>query len=373
MGTDYYGILGVARDADEKALKKAYRELSKKYHPDLNPDDPSAEDKFKQVATAYAVLSDPEKRARYDRYGDAGDRVRVEDINPFDLFENFFGDIFGGMGGMGGGRSARPSRGEDMLVNVRVSFEEAARGIKTEVSVEDRTVCGSCRGSGAEEGSKPEPCPTCGGQGRVQQITRTFLGQMSTVTTCPRCNGQGRYVANPCRTCRGEGLTHGTREVEVNIPAGIFDGARLRLRGQGLPTEAGGPKGDLYVDVAVKPHPVFERDGLEVLSEVPVSFVCAALGGTIKVPTLDGEKEVKIPQGIQSGQNLRLRGLGIPDVNTGRRGDHIVLVQVEVPKKLSTKQKDLLKQFDEATEEKHRHPHKSLWERMKEVITPGQE
>ena len=365
MSKDYYAILGVPRNADAKALKTAYRELSKKYHPDLNPDDPAAEDKFKEVSEAYAVLSDDQKRARYDRFGDA-DGGGAAGVNPFDLFENLFGDFFG-LGGMGqGGR--RRSRAEDLLTQLTLDLETAARGGTRTVTVEDLQDCGGCSGSGAAAGTQAETCVTCGGQGRVQQMTRTILGSMATVITCPACGGQGRTIRHRCPDCRGQGLIRGRRQVEVNLPAGIFDSARLRLRGQGLPSEPGGVRGDLFVDVRVSAHPVFERDGLEVISEVPVSFVCAALGGKIRVPTLEGEREIKINPGIQSGENVRLKGLGIPDLNTTRRGDHIVVLNVQVPTRLSPEQKDLLRQFDEATDEKQREPHKSLWDRIKQGL-----
>lgn len=367
MAKDYYNILGVSKSVDAKELKRAYREKSKECHPDLNPGDPTAEDRFKAVAEAYAVLSDPEKRARFDRYGDVDDRNFAQDINPFDIFESFFGDFFGGGGG--GRGQGRANRGQDIQVAVRVSFETAAKGGKVNLDLEDRKVCEPCKGSGAKPGTIVTTCSTCGGQGRVQQIRRTMLGQMSTVTVCPTCQGEGTVIPDPCPSCRGKGLVNSSRQLEVGIPPGIFDGARLRLRQQGLVTQAGGPRGDLYVDIEVASHPVFERDGLEVISEVPIGFVTATLGGVITVPTLEGEREVKIPQGTQPGHNFRLKGLGIPDVNTGRRGDHVVILQIQVPQKLSAKQKDLLVKFDEESEEHHRNPQKSLWERMKEAFT----
>ena len=363
---DYYEILGVAKSASDADLKKAYRSLAKKYHPDMNPGDKTAEEKFKEVNEAYEVLSDSEKRQQYDQFGHSafsqggpggggGSGFSGFDFGGFDFggssggsssgfggFEDLFSTFFGG-GSRGGGNSSR--KGEDVGVRVTLTFEEAVLGCKKEINYQRTEGCGECGGSGAEKNSKSETCHKCRGTGRISVQQQTFMGMMQTQRGCDACGGRGKIITNPCRKCRGSGHVQVNKKLEVNIPKGIDHGQRVVLRGQGHAGKNGGPNGDLFVEVRVKSHSFFERDGNHLYCEVPISIAEATLGGDIQIPTLEGKETFRIPEGTQPGTSFTLRGRGVPDVNTGRRGDLIITVNVEIPKNLSAEQKRLMGEF----------------------------
>ena len=358
---DYYEVLGVSKSATPDEIKKAYRQLAKKYHPDLNPDNKEAEAKFKEANEAYEILSDSDKKEKYDRFGFAG-------VDPsygagqggggfggfggfdggmdFDLGD-LFGSFFGGFGG-GGGRSNpnAPRRGSDIQTNIYISFEEAAKGCKKTVEFQKIEVCDECSGSGAAKGSSPQTCPDCNGRGQINVQQRTPFGTISTSKPCQRCGGKGTFNPNPCSRCRGAGRIRRTVKQEITIPAGIDDGQIFTVRNQGNAGANGGPAGDLRVGVIVKPHPFFERDGYNVWYDVKVSFVQAALGDKLRVPTLDGQVEYILPAGTQPGDIFKLKGRGIPVLNSTRRGDQLIRVNIEVPKNLNDKQKEALKNFN---------------------------
>lgn len=344
---DYYEVLGVSKDVDEAALKKAYRKLALKYHPDRNPDNPEAEEKLKEINEAYAVLSDPQRRSRYDRFGHEGmgemSGFGFDFNNVGDLFQDIFGSIFGG-GGFRGQRG--PARGQDLMMEELLTFEEAALGTEKKVNVPYHVSCESCEGSGAESGSKPEVCSVCRGHGEM----RSQQGFFTMVRTCSNCGGSGQVIAKPCKSCKGSGQQEEEVEVEVHIPPGSYEGLRIRLRGKGEPSSSGGPPGDLYILIRVQEHPLFERDGDDVVCEIPVSFTQAALGCQVDVPTLHGLTSMKIPAGTQPGTIFRLKKKGIPKLNSSSIGDQKVRVMVEVPKTLTPKQRELLEQLDELSE-----------------------
>lgn len=356
---DYYEVLGVDKGADDAAIKKAYRVLAKKYHPDMNPNDKEAEAKFKEVNEAYAVLSDPEKKSQYDRFGHAAFEAGSGGAGGFGGFGGFgdfgdLGDIFGSFfgGGFGGSSSARrnaPQRGEDVGATVTISFEEAAFGVKRDVTYNRVQKCPDCSGSGAEKGSSPETCGACGGSGQRRVTQRMGGMQFQSTVTCDACRGKGKIIKNPCSNCRGTGYIRVTKKLEVSIPAGIDDGGRIALRGQGCDGRNGGPTGDLILTVRVKRHNVFEREGYHIYCEVPVTISEATLGAEITVPTLEGNEKYTIPEGTQHGTQFTLKGKGIPYINnSGKRGDLIFAVNVEVPRGLSEKQKELLREFASA-------------------------
>ncbi len=344
---DYYEILGVANDVDEKALKSAYRKLAMKFHPDQNPGDEEAERKFKEIGEAYAVLSDGDKRAAYDRYGhDAFEGAAGG--NPFggdpgDIFENIFSQVFGGASPFSGRRRGGPQRGNDLRYDLDVTLEEAFAGKDMTINVPSAVTCEVCDGSGAEPGTSPETCPTCGGAGRV----RATQGFFTMEQTCARCGGRGQVVTNPCKTCHGVGQVQQDRKLQVKIPAGVETGMRIRLSGEGEPGSQGGPKGDLYIFVSVLEHEIFERDGPNLYCRTPVSMVNAALGGEIEVPNIDGGRaRVSIPEGAQTGRKLRLRGKGMPSLRGNHKtGDLYIELFVETPRNLSSKQKEILREF----------------------------
>jgi molecular chaperone DnaJ len=374
---DYYDILGVARNASEEEIKKAYRKLAMKYHPDRNQGRDGAaakelEEKFKEAKEAYEVLSDAQKRAAYDRFGHAG-------VDPsaaggfagghgFGSFAEAFGDIFGDI--FGGGRSGRSSayRGADLRYNMEITLEQAARGFTTDIRVPSWDHCEVCDGTGAKPGTKPRPCSTCGGSGAVR-ITQGFF---SIQQTCPTCHGSGKVIADPCSACHGEGRIRRNKVLEVNIPAGIDEGQRIRLAGKGEPGLNGGPPGDLYVEIRIKPHEVFQRDGDDLHCEVPIPITTAALGGEVEVATLTDKVSITIPEGTQSGKTFRLRGKGIKGVRSAYPGDLYCHIVVEVPVRLTDKQKKLLRELDASLKEggaKHAPQSKSFMERVKSIFT----
>ncbi|HTY04205.1 MAG TPA: molecular chaperone DnaJ [Rhodocyclaceae bacterium] len=348
---DYYEVLGVNRDASEDEIKKAYRKLAMKFHPDRNPDNPKAEEQFKEAKEAYEMLSDQQKRSAYDQFGHAGVDPSAGGGGPggagmggfADAFSDIFGDIFGGRGGgMGGGRS-NVYRGADLRYNLEVSLEDAARGSETRIRIPTMAECETCHGSGAKKGSEPKTCPTCGGHGQV----RMQQGFFSIQQTCPKCHGTGRYIADPCPTCHGAGRVKQHKTLSVKIPAGIDEGDRIRLSGEGEPGVNGGPPGDLYVQIHLRPHSVFQRDHDDLHCEMPVSFATAALGGEIEIPTLDGVAKLKIPAETQTGKVFRLRSKGIKGVRSSSRGDLMCHVVIETPVNLTDRQKELLREFED--------------------------
>lgn len=369
---DYYEVLGVSRDATAEELKKAYRRLALQYHPDKNPDDRTAEEKFKELSEAYQVLSDPERRRQYDAFGHAAaDGAGFGGFRPGDfgagtfndLFNDLFGDLFGGTG-TGQRTRSRGRRGEDLRYNLELSFEEAAFGTEATIQVPRHVECAACGGSGAKAGTRPAVCPTCRGMGQVRYVQGFF----SINKTCPQCRGEGRVVDTPCPECRGVGLGRETARLSVKIPPGVETGSRLKLTGEGERGVRGGPPGDLYVVISVREHPIFVRQGDDVVCEVPISFVQAALGADIEVPTLDGKVSLKIPAGTQSGKVFRLKGKGIPHLTGYGRGDQHVVVKVETPTKLNAKQRKLLEEFARVSDEETHPLGKSFFDKVKELF-----
>ncbi|MBR2048574.1 MAG: molecular chaperone DnaJ [Oscillospiraceae bacterium] len=370
---DFYEVLGVEKSASADEIKRAYRKKAMQYHPDRNPDDPTAEAKFKEVGEAYEVLSDDDKRARYDQYGHAGVDPNFNaggyggggfggGFSGFGDFGDIFSDFFGG-GGSGRSRAKAPRRGDSVSARVEVTFEEAAFGTEKEVSYFRIENCSSCEGSGSADG-KVEPCDRCGGTGQVR-TTQNFMGMaMQSTTTCPQCNGKGEIIRTPCTTCKGKGKVRRNKKIMVKIPAGVDSEQIVPVRGEGSVGANGGGNGDLMVEINIKPHKIFERDGMNVWCEMPISFTQAALGAEIIVPTLDGKVKYNIPEGTQTGTVFRLRDKGIPDVyNRSRRGDQLVKVVVETPTKLTKEQKELLRQLDESLGETPKR--KKFFEAMK--------
>ena len=358
---DYYEVLGVEKSASEDEIKKAYRKLAKANHPDLHPGDKECEERFKEINEAYEVLSDPDKRAKYDQFGHAAfdpsaggpGGAGFGGFGGFgDIFGGGFGDIFGDIfgGGFGGGQTQRsgPRRGENLRVRLNITFEEAAFGCEKEINVGRVEQCPDCKGTGCAPGTTPEVCTECHGTGTVTQAQRTPFGMMQTQEPCSRCGGTGKIIHQPCPTCKGKGKVRRSRRIKVDIPAGIDDGQTISLRGLGNAGRNGGPAGDLLVTVSVRSHPQFEREGTSILYELPVSIVQASLGAEVEVPTIDGKVKYTVPEGTQSGTVFRLRGKGVPYLHGGGRGDQFVTVRVVTPKNLTVEQKDLLRKLGES-------------------------
>lgn len=353
---DYYEVLGVEKGADDAAIKKAYRVLAKKYHPDMNPGDAEAEKKFKEASEAYAVLSDPDKRRQYDQFGHAAFEGGMGGAGGFDFsgadFGDIFGDIFGDLfgGGRSRGRSNGPMKGANLRTSVRITFEEAVFGCKKEIELNVKETCKTCNGSGAKPGTSPETCPKCGGKGQVVFTQQSLFGTVRNVQTCPDCQGSGKIIKERCADCRGTGYISMKKRYSVDIPAGIDNGQSTRMPGLGEPGINGGPRGDVLIEVIVGRHPIFQRQDFDIYSTVPVSFAVAALGGEIFIDTVDGKAIYDVKAGTQTDTRIRLRGKGVPSWrNKDMRGDHYVTLVVQVPDKLKPEAKELLRQFDELT------------------------
>jgi len=351
---DYYEVLGVTKDADENTVKRAYRKLAMKYHPDRNPDDTAAAENFREVTEAYEVLTDENKRSRYDQYGHAGvdeqmqdfwGRGGAQDSHAFRDFGDMFGDVFGDMFGFGGA-GGRSGRGADLRFNLTLTLEEAANGREVELKIPKHENCGSCSGSGARPGTNPVPCNTCGGHGQVQMQQGFFAVRR----TCPTCHGAGTRIESPCVECGGAGRIKVNKKLKIKVPVGVYDGAQVRVSGEGEAGQQGGPAGDLYVVISLKEHQIFEREGADLYCTMPVTFPQASLGSEVDAPTLDGRIKIKIPAGTEGGRVFRLRGHGVPDVRSGgQKGDLYVRVQIAVPKKMSARQAELLREFANET------------------------
>lgn len=379
---DYYEVLGVSKDASADDLKRAYRKLAKKYHPDMNPGDKTAETKFKEVNEAYEVLNDPAKRQRYDQFGHAGVDPSYGSgaggsgfgggfggFDVGDIFESFFGGGFGGFGGSSRTRNPNaPIRGNDINVTLGLTFMEAAKGCKKKIQIQRLEKCDTCDGTGAKKGTTPQTCPECGGTGQVTVQQRTPIGIIQTTRTCSKCNGKGKVIKEPCSACRGMGRVRHTRTLEVAVPAGIDDGQTFMLRGQGDQGGNGGPAGDVNVMVTLSKDQLFERDGFDVWCDIPITFSQAVLGDEIIVPTIDGKVKYNVPEGTQSGTVFRLRNKGISYVNGRGRGDQYVKVNIEVPHNLTSKQKEALKDFEKLSTDKNYAKRKSFFERLKDAM-----
>ncbi len=377
---DYYEVLGLSKSASVDEIKKAYRKLAKQYHPDLNPGDKSAEAKFKEVNEAYEVLSDSDKKARYDQFGHAGVDPNFgasagysgnpfgQDIDLGDIFGSFFG---GGFSGGFSGRKANPNaprRGSDTEAVVNITFDEAAKGCKKQVSYQNIETCSECKGSGAESGSSPKTCPTCNGTGQVRINQRTPFGSIQTTRTCDRCHGRGKVIEKPCKKCNGNGRVRVKKTIEVNIPAGIKDDQILNVTAKGNSGINGGPAGDLHVYVNIKPHELFERKGDDIWCELPVTFTQAALGYEVSVPTLDGKVSYSLREGTQPGDVFKLKGKGMPHLGGRGRGDQYVKITIEVPRNLSQKQREILKEFDTHASEKNYQRRTSFFDKLKNMF-----
>ena len=380
---DYYEVLGVDKNADKKEIKKAYRKLAMKYHPDVS-DDPECTEKFKEISEAYAVLSDDDKRSKYDKYGHAG----MNGFSQEDIFNNInFEDIFKGFGfgggssggggfdsifdlfGFGGGRRNGPQRGDDIAYDLKITLEEAAKGFERDIEVPHKKTCPHCNGSKAEPESKVTTCQTCGGSGQVRQVNNTPLGQFATVRPCSTCKGEGKIIETPCRECHGRGIIRKKSTIHIKVPAGVDNGSRLRVAGEGDVGAKGGPSGDLYVMIRVKNHELFQREGSDLTYEMPISFVQASLGDTLEAPTLDGTVELKIPAGTQTGTSFRVKGQGMPHLRWNGKGNLYVKVKIVTPKKLNPKQKELLREFADVSGDEIYAEEKGLFDKFKDAIS----
>ena len=373
---DYYEVLGINKNASDSEIKKAYRHMAKQYHPDMNPGDKAAEAKFKEVNEAYEILSTADKKARYDQFGHAG----VDPNSGFngyggfgdfdfgnvgDIFESFFGNM--GFGGSSRRRNG-PQKGADIKTYTDITFDQAAFGIEKEIEISRHEHCEECQGTGAKKGTQPVTCSNCNGAGQVQYKQNTPFGQFVNVKTCEQCHGEGKVIKEPCPVCQGNGKIRKSRKIKINVPGGIDDQQIISLRGEGEPGIKGGPAGDLYIVVRVKSHPLFKRDGFNVICEMPITFAQAALGAEVEIPTLDGKVAYTIPEGTQTGSVFRLKGKGIQNLRGHGRGDQYVKVNLEVPKSLNDKQKQLLKQFAESIGDDAYVMRKSFFEKMKDAL-----
>lgn len=386
---DYYEVLGVSRDADDAAIKKAYRALAKKYHPDMNPGDQEAEKKFKEASEAYAVLSDSEKRRQYDQFGHAafeGGAGGAGGFGGFDFngadFSDIFGDIFGDLfgGARRGGRSSGPMKGANIRKSIRITFEEAVFGCEKELDLVLKDPCEECHGTGAKPGTSPESCPKCGGRGQVVYTSQSFFGTVQNVQTCPSCGGSGKVIKEKCTKCAGTGYVSNRKKIKVTIPAGIDNGQSVRIRDKGEPGVNGGPRGDLLVEVTVSRHPVFQRQDVHIFSTVPISFAVAALGGDIRINTVDGDVIYTVKPGTSTGTKVRLKGKGVPSLRNAQvRGDHYVTLEIQTPERMSAEAKEALRKFDELTgntlhqndnapEKTEKKKKKGFMEKMKEAF-----
>ena len=386
---DYYEVLGVGRDADDAAIKKAYRALAKKYHPDMNPGDKEAEKKFKEASEAYAVLSDAEKRRQYDQFGHAafeGGAGGAGGFGGFDFngadFSDIFGDIFGDLfgGGRRGGRANNgPMKGANIRKSIRITFEEAVFGCEKELDLILKDPCEDCHGTGAKPGTSPEACTKCGGRGQVVYTSQSFFGTVQNVQTCPNCGGSGKVIKEKCPKCSGTGYTSSRKRIKVTIPAGIDNGQSVRIRDKGEPGINGGPRGDLLVEVNVSRHPVFQRQDVHIFSTVPISFAVAALGGDVRIPTVDGDVIYTVKPGTKTDTKVRLKGKGVPSLRNAQvRGDHYVTLVIQTPERLSVEAKEALRRFDELTGntlnqntetgEKEKKKKKGFMEKVKEAF-----
>ena len=377
---DYYEDLGIDKNSSEADIKKAYRKLAKQHHPDANQGDKSSEAKFKEVSEAYEVLSDAKKKSQYDQFGHAG-----TDSNGFggggfggggfgdfdfggigDIFETFFGGT--GFGGRSSKAKNGPQKGADLKYAVEIAFEEAAFGIEREIQINRLDNCSTCKGSGAKPGTNPTTCKHCNGSGQIQYKQSSPFGQFVNVKACDVCRGEGKIIAEPCHTCNGKGKVKNSVKIKINIPAGIDDGQTISLRGEGEPGIKGGPSGDLYINVRVRAHSLFQRQGNDVICEIPITFVQGAIGAELEVPTLDGKVKYSIPEGTQTGSVFRLKNKGIPYLKGNGRGDQYVKVNIEVPKKLTEKQKSLLREFAEISSDDNHEQRKSFFNKMKDAL-----
>jgi molecular chaperone DnaJ len=381
---DYYDILGVNKSASADELKKAYRKLAIKYHPDKNPDDKSAEDKFKEAAEAYEILSNPEKRQRYDQFGHAGSQGGYGGgyggggMNMEDIFSQF-GDVFGGgspfdsffSGGGGQSRGGkRVQRGTNLRIKVKLTLEEIANGVEKKIKVNKQIICNTCDGSGAKDKNSFQTCKTCGGSGAVRRVTNTILGQMQTTSTCPTCNGEGSTISSKCNSCHGDGIVRGEETITINIPAGVSEGMQLSMGGKGNAAPRGGVSGDLIILIEEIPHESLKREGINIIYDLHVNFVDATLGTTVEIPTIDGKARIKLEPGTQGGKILRLKGKGIPEVNSYHKGDQLVQVNIWTPKNIDNEERALLEKL-RSSENFKPNPgknEKSFFDRMKEYF-----
>ena len=370
---DYYEVLGISKGASEDEIKKAYKKMARKYHPDLNPDNKEAEEKFKEANEAYEVLSDPDKKARYDQYGHAGvdpnfgaGGAGFDGSFDFGDVVDIFGSFFGG--GFGGQRRTNPNapqRGESIRQSLAISFEEAAFGCEKAVTVERYEACETCHGNGCEPGTTPEVCPDCHGTGTVQVRRQTPMGVFATTSPCGRCGGKGKIIHQPCKECRGSGFVRRRKTIQASIPAGIDNEQTISIRGQGNAGKNGGPAGDLLITITVKPHELFRREGTSVLCEAPITFSQAVLGAELEIPTIDGKVKYNLPEGTQTGTTFRLKGKGIPSINGRGRGDQYVTVYIETPRNLNREQKEALKKFSESMGEGNYEEQKKFFKKFK--------